>query len=308
MLRCSRKLLMPETTFERKPGSEGLGRVAFMDGRGELPMLEVITKWSTAGIYLHGAHVAHFTKKNEPPLLFLSQCSRFDKDHPIRGGIPVIFPWFGHREGMGQHGFARVKTWEVKEVAPAADGSVSVKFCLPESPEGSAYPPFTVDYIVSVSEALRLELVVTNTSKEDVLTFENCLHTYFEVGDIGAVTISGLKGINYLDKVANFCEKTESNDTIQISSEVDRVYLNTSTPVEIEDAKLKRKIRIDKNGSQSTVVWNPWSTKAQQMPDFANDEYQRMVCVESGNVGPQAVKLAPGATAKLKVKLSTDAI
>ena len=62
---------------------------------------------------------------------------------------------------------------------------------------------------------------------------------------------------------------------------------------------------MEKSGSQSTVVWNPWMAKAQQMPDFANDEYQRMVCVESGNVGPQAVKLAPGATAKLKVKLST---
>jgi glucose-6-phosphate 1-epimerase len=299
---------MAETTFERKPGSEGLGRVAFMDGRGELPMLEVITKWSTAGIYLHGAHVAHFQKKNEAPLLFLSQCSRFDKDHPIRGGIPVIFPWFGHREGMGQHGFARVKTWEVKEVVPASDGSVSVKFCLPESPEGSAYPPFTVDYIVSVSEALRLELLVTNTSKEDPLTFESCLHTYFEVGDISSVSITGLKGTNYLDKVANFAEITETNEKIQISSEVDRVYLNTPAAVEIEDAKLRRKIRIEKSGSLSTVVWNPGMTKAQQMPDFANDEYQRMLCVESGNLGPQAVKLAPGATARLRVKLATTQI
>jgi len=296
---------MPETTFERKPGSEGLGRVAFMDGRGELPMLEVITKWSTAGIYLHGAHVAHFHKKNEAPLLFLSQCSRFDKDHPIRGGIPVIFPWFGHREGMGQHGFARVKTWEIKEVVPAADGSVSVKFCLPESPEGSAYPPFNVDYIVNVSDALRLELVVTNSSKEDQLTFENCLHTYFEVGDISSVRISGLKGTKYQDKVENFAEKTENEDKIQISSEVDRVYMNTATAVEIEDPKFARKIRVEKNGSLSTVVWDPWGAKAQQMPDFGNDEYQRMVCVESGNVGPQSAKLAPGATARLKVKLST---
>jgi D-hexose-6-phosphate mutarotase len=299
---------MAETTFERKPGSEGLGRVAFMDGRGELPMLEIITKWSTAGIYLHGAHVAHFQKKGEPPLLFLSQCSRFDKDHPIRGGIPVIFPWFGHREGMGQHGFARVKTWEVKEVAPAADGSVSVRFCLPESPEGSAYPPFTVDYLVTVSNSLRLELIVTNTSKEDALTFENCLHTYFEVGEISGITITGLKGVKYLDKVQNFAEHSEKNEMIQISSEVDRVYLNTDSPTEIDDPKLKRKIRIEKSGSNSTVVWNPWATKAQQMPDFGNDEYQRMVCVESGNVGPQAIKLAPGKTSKLKVKLSTQAI
>jgi D-hexose-6-phosphate mutarotase len=291
-----------------RPESKGPGRVAFMDGRGELPMLEVITAWSTAGIYLHGAHVAHFHKRDEPPLLFLSQCSRFDQNQPIRGGIPVIFPWFGHREGMGQHGFARVKTWEVKEVAPAADGSVSVKFCLPESPEGSSYPPFSVDYVVTVSDSLHLELIVTNLSKEDPLVFENCLHTYFEVGDISAVTVSGLKGVKYLDKVANFAESTETNDAIRISSEVDRVYLNTSAAVEIHDGKLRRKVLVEKSGSLSTVVWNPWINKAQQMPDFANDEYQRMICVESGNVGPQSVKLAPGATSNLKVKLSSRSL
>src|SRR5947208_3031870 len=156
---------MGETTFERKPGSEGLGRVAFMDGRGELPMLEVITRWSTAGIYLHGAHVAHFAKKGEPPLLFLSQCSRFDTEHPIRGGIPVIFPWFGHREGMGQHGFARVKTWEVKEFTPAPDGSVSVRLRLPDCPEASSFPSFSADYIVTVNESLTLQLAVTNQSQ-----------------------------------------------------------------------------------------------------------------------------------------------
>src|SRR5438067_7423335 len=101
------------------------GRVAFMDGRGELPMLEVGTPWSTAEIYLQGAHVTHFKKKDEPPLLFLSQCSRFAHNEPIRGGIPVIFPWFGLREGLPQHGFARLKAWDLKEFAPAADGSVS---------------------------------------------------------------------------------------------------------------------------------------------------------------------------------------
>jgi D-hexose-6-phosphate mutarotase len=297
---------MVENKTERKPAGETPGRVAFMDGRGELPMLEVITAWSTVGIYLHGAHVAHFQKRDEPPLLFLSQCSRFDQDHPIRGGIPVIFPWFGHREGMGQHGFARVKTWEVKEVVPAADGSVSVKFCLPESPEASSYPPFTVDYVVTVSDSLHLELIVHNLSKDEALTFEDCLHTYFEVGDISAVTISGLKGVKYLDKVANFAERAETKDAIAISSEVDRVYINTLAPVEIRDSKLGRKILVEKSGSNSTVVWNPGITKAQQMPDFGNDEYQRMVCVESGNVGPQAVKLAPGGTSNLKVKLSTQ--
>src|SRR5256885_743609 len=140
-----------------RPGNNAAGRVTFLDGRGELPMLEIITPWSTAGIYLQGAHVTHFSKKDESPLLFLSQCSRFAENEPIRGGIPVIFPWFGPREGLPQHGFARLKTWELKEFVPAPDGSVSVRFRLPDCPEASAFPPFSADYVVMVNEALSLQ-------------------------------------------------------------------------------------------------------------------------------------------------------
>ena len=282
------------------------GRVSFLDGRGELPMLEVTTQWSTAEIYQHGAHVTHFRRKDQPPLLFLSQCSRFAENQPIRGGIPVIFPWFGPREGMAQHGFARVKAWDLKEFAPAPDGSVSVRFRLPDCPEASAFPQFTADYIVTVDQALTLQLVVTNSSRDEPFTFENCLHTYFGVGDIRAVSISGLKGSSYLDKVANFSRKTEMEEAIRISSEVDRIYLDTTGPVEIQDTRLGRRVRVEKSGSASTVVWNPWVVKAQQMPDFGNEEYERMVCVESGNVASNSIKLPPGESSTLLVKLSSE--
>ncbi len=296
---------MSRSKPKEKSKSEIPGRVTFMDGRGELPMLEISTQWSTAEIYLHGAHVTHFKKKDEPPLLFLSQCSRFAENEPIRGGIPIIFPWFGPREGMGQHGFARVKTWELKEFVPAPDGSVSVRFCLPDCPEASAFPAFSAEYTVTVNESLTLELVITNKSKEDVFTFENCLHTYFEVADINAVSISGLKGVSYLDKVASFAQKLETEDAIRIASEVDRIYLNTTGTVEILDERLRRKICVEKQGSVSTVVWNPWTAKAQQMPDFGNEEHERMVCVESGNVAANNSKLRPGQNSKLVVNLSS---
>jgi len=290
-----------------KSGAQNVipGRVTFLDGQNELPMLEVSTAWSTAEIYLLGAHVTRFKKNDEPPLLFMSQCSRFEAGHPIRGGIPVILPWFGMREGLGMHGFARVKTWDLKEFIPAPDGSVSVRLRLPESPEASAFPPFSADYVVTVNEALTLQLAVTNNSRDEELALEDCLHTYFEVGDINQVAITGLKGVEYLDKVANFAKKTETADAIRIASEVDRVYLSTTAPVEILDPALKRKVLIEKQGSVSTVVWNPWITKAHQMPDFGNEEYTRMVCVESGNVSANGLKLPPGATSTLTVKLSS---
>src|SRR5262249_4385325 len=222
---------MKSTETRNLPEKNGSGRVVFLDGQGELPMLEISTPWSTAAIYLHGAHVTGFRKTDEPPLLFMSQCSRFNEGQPIRGGIPVIFPWFGMREGLGQHGFARVKTWDLKEFAPAPDGSVSVRFRLPDCPEASGFPPFVAEYLVTVSDTLSLQLSVTNQSPDEVLNFENCLHSYLEVGDVTAVSVQGLKGLNYLDKVENFAKKTESNDTIRISSEVDRVYLGTPWPV-----------------------------------------------------------------------------
>jgi D-hexose-6-phosphate mutarotase len=281
------------------------GKVTFIDGRGDLPMLEITTAWSTAEVYLHGAHVTHFKKRDGSPLLFLSQCSRFAENQPIRGGIPVIFPWFGPREAMGQHGFARVKPWELKEFAPSPDGSVSLRLRLPDSPEASSFPPCTVEYIVTVNESLTLQLAVTNNSPDDIFSFENCLHTYFEVGDIKAVSVKGLKGVSYLDKVEGFAQKTESEDAIRFNSEVDRVYLNTTGAVDIVDQKLKRTIRVEKQGSVSTVVWNPWVAKAQQMPDFGNEEFEHMVCVESGNVAANIIKLPPGETSKLTVKLSS---
>jgi glucose-6-phosphate 1-epimerase len=288
--------------------TEILGRVAFLDGRGDLPMLEVTTPWSSAEIYLHGAHVTHFKKKDEPPLLFLSQCSRFAPEQPIRGGIPVIFPWFGAREGLGQHGFARVKAWDLKEFAPAADGSVSVRLRFPECPEAAGYPPFAVDYVVTISQTLTLQLIVTNNSKEKEFLFENCLHTYLAISDVTAVSVTGLGGATYLDKVASFLEKTEGNEPMRIASEVDRVYLNTTAPVEVLDPRLGRLIRVEKSGSASTVVWNPWITKAQQLPDFGNDEYELMLCVESGNVADNSISLPPGATSTLTVKLSSQTV
>ena len=292
-----------ESKVKEKP--EVIGRVTFLDGQGELPMLEISTAWSTVEIYLHGAHVTQFKKRDEPPLLFLSQCSRFVEGQPIRGGIPVIFPWFGAREGLAQHGFARVKAWDLKEFVPAPDGSVSVRLRLPAGPEAAGFPAFTADYIVTVNQSLTLQLVITNQSRDAEFSFENCLHTYFEVADVTAISLGGLKGLSYLDKVAGFVEKTETSDALRISSEVDRIYQNTTGTVEILDPRLGRKIRVEKQGSASTVVWNPWIAKARRMSDFGDEEYERMVCVESGNVASNGISLPPGGSSNMTVKLSS---
>jgi glucose-6-phosphate 1-epimerase len=281
------------------------GRISIIEGNGEMPKVEVSSDAGCAEIYLHGAHVTDFQLNGQPALLFMSQCSRFARNQPIRGGIPIILPWFGPREGEPAHGFARQVDWELHETSALPEGGATLRFCLPDTSAGAMWPPFTANYVVTVTDKLTLELIVTNCSRDRQFTFENCLHTYFHVGDIAQVSVVGLKGAGYLDKVENYAPKTEATDAIVISSEVDRTYLDTTGAVEIRDRSLKRKVLVEKLGSNSTVVWNPWIAKSQQMPDFGDDEYTQMVCVESGNVGRNKITLPPGRSSVLRVTLSS---
>ena len=284
------------------------GRVTFMEGNGGLPKLEVTADRSSAEIYLHGAHVTDFQKKGEAPLLFTSQFSRFNAGQPIRGGVPLIFPWFGPREGEPTHGFARLASWELHEAVTLPDKGVTLRFHLPDIAESAVWPPFSANYVVTVTDSLSMELLITNISADETFHFEACLHSYFFVGDINEIAIVGLKGAKYLDKADHFAEKQETGDAIRIASEVDRIFHDSTAPVELHDRKLRRKIRVEKNGAASTVIWNPWIAKAQQMPDFGNEEYKQMVCIESGNVGKNRVALEPGRTAVMKVTLSSSSL
>lgn len=279
------------------------GAIAFEPGNGGLGRIQVRTEAGAAEIYRQGAQVTRFQKAGEPPLLFMSRLSLFAAGKPIRGGVPICLPWFGARPGDVMHGFARITEWEVVETAATPGGGATVRFRLPATPAQAAWPSFRAEFVVTVTDRLGLELMVVNQS-DRVLEFESCLHSYFAVGDIRDVTVTGLKSAQYLDRTDNGARKVESADAIRISAETNRLYFDTTAAVEIHDARLRRRIRIEKSGSASTVVWNPWTT--QKMADLGEEEYQRMICVESGNVGPNTLALAAGKAARLKVTLSSE--
>jgi D-hexose-6-phosphate mutarotase len=150
-----------------------------------------------------------------------------------------------------------------------------------------------------------LELVVTNTGHAP-LHFEEALHAYYLIGDIGLVRIRGLNGIHYLDKTDSGKAKVQRGE-LAIVSETDRVYLNTAGAVDIEDDSLHRRTRILKEQSLTTVVWNPWAQKAQALSDL-KDGWMRMVCVETSNVSPFDVNLAPGQRHTMKALVSIAAL
>ena len=280
-------------------------RVFFGPGQGGLTRLDIHTRWSQAELYLHGAHVTHFQKHGEPPLLFLSEASRFEAGHPIRGGIPLVFPWFGPRPGLPAHGFARFNAWLLERISFTDAGECQVALRLPRLPEWMAGRPYAAEYVVTVGRELGLELKILNESPHNEFEFEACLHTYFAISDIGQVKLTGLHGATYRDALQENAVKSEKAESITIGAEVDRLYQDTSTTVTIHDPGFKRRITVEKSGSQSTVVWNPWIAKAKRMPDFGDEEYQKMVCVESGIITPNEGRLAPNSSHTLAVKLGS---
>ena len=279
------------------------GVIRFDQGQGGLWRAKVQTERSSAEIYLHGAQVTHFQLAKEHPLLFLSRLSQFASGKAIRGGIPICFPWFGPRDGDVMHGFARITEWQLIETASAGSGAATLRLRLPRVEAAAAWPAFQAELLITVSDRLALELMVSNLAPDQPLAFESCLHTYFAVGEISEVSIAGLQGRFYLDKTDLGARKREAADRIRISSETNRVYLDTPDVVELRDGRWGRVVRVEKTGSASTVVWNPWTT--QRMADFAPEEHQGMVCVEAGNVGLNKVVLKPGEQAMLRMILSS---
>ena len=143
-----------------------------------------------------------------------------------------------------------------------------------------------------VGAKLTVSLTTSNQGDAPVEIGE-ALHTYLRIGDIGDIAITGLEGCAYLDKVDGAQRKTQAG-AITCTGEVDRVYVNTAAACVIEDARLQRRVRIEKTGSASTVVWTPWAEKADKMGDFGPDGWRRMVCVESANAAENVVTVAPG--------------
>lgn len=275
------------------------GQVRIQPGAGDLPCIKITHALANATIYLHGAHVTQYQPAAQPDLLFLSEKSHFSPDQPIRGGIPICFPWFGPRQGHPEspaHGFARILPWQLESTSADAK-SVQVVLTLEsnEKTRASWDHDFTARYTITIGRTLNLALQVTNNGTTP-FSFEEALHTYFRVHDIHQARIDGLSGTCYLDKTDALKQKLQPAGAIEITSETDRVYLNTVSRCVIHDRGGRRRITIDKEGSQNTVVWNPWINKSRAMADFGDDEWPGMLCVETANVGCGQVTLQPGAS------------
>ncbi|HEU0219473.1 MAG TPA: D-hexose-6-phosphate mutarotase [Gallionella sp.] len=264
-----------------------------------LIVAEIRNPQATATLCLQGAHLMTWQPSSQSvPGIWLSRDARLAAGKSIRGGVPVCWPWFGahtSEPGFPAHGYARTAPWQVVESGVEPNGATRLTLRLIECEKTRAQWPYScrLELTVIVGEALRMELSTENTGESDFVISE-ALHAYFQIGDISAVRVTGLTGCDYWDKVGTSTLKKQDG-AIQFTGETDRVYINTAAECVIEDDKLKRRILVAKSGSLSTVVWTPWTAKADRMGDLGQpDGWREMLCVESANAIDNAVHVAAG--------------
>lgn len=264
------------------------------------------------GVYDYGAHMWAYQPDGQQPVLWMSEFSDFVDGKPIRGGIPVIFPWFATGPAGDKapaHGPARVTAWRRADIKDTLDrdGRLIVEYILDHGilgadagVEGSYYATLRAKF---TPEYVQITTHLTNTGDED-LTFECAFHTYLTVGDIRQLSIDGLDGCDYLDRAAG-APKLEcvQEGPVTFSGETDRIYMSSGEVV-LNDPVMNRKLIVSKTGSMNTVVWNPWIAKSAAMPDFGDDEWTGMVCIEAANVLDNAVTLRPGETHEMRQRVT----
>ncbi len=281
------------------------GVLAFHRLPSGLIYADVATADATATIFMQGAHLTAWQPAGEQAVLFLSRKSDLVPGKPIRGGVPIAFPWFAARhDGRSgpAHGFARTQEWTLA-FAALATGDLHLTFKLAPTAMSRdlGYDDFRVAYQLVIGRTLTMRFTVANDGAQP-LVFEEALHTYFSVGDVQKARVTGLEPTPYKDKTDDMREKPAEHGPVSFARETDRAYFNTAADCIIDDGAGGRRIVVAKKNSDTTVVWNPWK----ELPDMGPDEWRHMLCVETVNGGVNAITLAPGKTHTMQAHISVE--
>jgi glucose-6-phosphate 1-epimerase len=261
--------------------------------------------YTEAEIYLHGANLTHFQPKGEAPVIFNAKESQMSASKTVHAGIPICWPWFGAHptdSSKPQHGFARDMLWQLKSATMLDTNAAEVVLSLKENDFSLALWPyaFELEITFTIGNTLSVALKTSNTSSMP-FTFTQALHTYFAVGDIEKVEVSGLEKTPYIDYTDAKKEKSEAS-SLQIGRMINRVYLPTEAACTLNDLLLKRTIVVEKEGSRSTTVWNPWAENG--IHDLPGDAFRNFICIETTNALDDARTLQPGESHLIVQKVS----
>lgn len=281
--------LPPSVTLIDKPAAY------LTESVDDYPILVIDHPAVSGRIALNGAHVMEWTPEGHDPILYMSQQAVFEVGKPIRGGIPICWPWFGPHPSESSkpaHGFVRQMLWEV-DAARENEKEVEIVLKLQDSAETKALWPhaFRLRLHVHMGAALQVTLIATNTG-DQAWDMTGALHTYLNVEDVRQISVHGLHGTQYVEERLT-ADKRPQHGPVVIDQEVDRRYISDATVI-VHDPVWGRELVIEKAGSLTTVVWNPWIEKSKRLSDLPDEAYPEFLCIEAANAGEDLVTVKPG--------------
>lgn len=268
-----------------------------------LSFINVDNAHATAKVSLFGAHVMSYCPKSDgKERLWVSPHAYLNGEKPIRGGIPLCWPWFGHNHGqekgtLPSHGFLRTQTWSIANSKDTSEGTELT--LLPAFTKAKGFDhKCEVKLIIMIGESLSVSLITTNTDDHE-FSIDCALHTYFNVEHISKTTIDGITG-DYEDKTRESAVLTTPTP-YSVSEETDRIHFCKAPNITIVEDGV-RTTEVTSSGNDTIVVWNPWRGAA-SLSDMDAFGYKHMLCVET--TVTQGYGLQPNETHVLTQVIST---
>jgi glucose-6-phosphate 1-epimerase len=257
----------------------------------QISTLEIIHNTCTAKISLYGGQVLAWQPVSQKPVFWLSDDAIFEQGTPIRGGIPLCWPWFGpyqapSGETAGNHGFARQRNWQLNEVIIGKD-SVIVTLLLSGENEHPLWPfQYQLKQTLIFSEQFEQKLYISNLSSK-AFEYSAALHSYFAVSAPINTHVSPLDKFAFDDKVTG--KEQQLSSLANCLGEIDRVYYSDNV-CSIEDKQWQRTIKVSSTNCQQWVLWNPGTELAGNMKDLHQGAENEFVCLEAANTQIHIVK------------------
>ncbi|MBT8150723.1 MAG: D-hexose-6-phosphate mutarotase [Gammaproteobacteria bacterium] len=291
----------------------------------QLLALRVDNESASATIFLQGAQVASYQPKGQKPVIWLSDSCDYESGSPLRGGIPICWPWFGDLSKNPQaiidqlgdlggssdsseapaHGLVRSRLWSIDSAERVDADTTSISFCLDvgAGDPGIWQYPCRLTLVVTVGVKLDVSLGIENVGASGFMA--SCaLHSYFYISNIASATVSGLHGVDYVDSLQDWRRFTQDGCLV-IKEEVDRIYQSIPGQVVINDAGLSRNIYLTQRDAPSLVVWNPWLEKAKRLSCFGAKDYLGMLCLETAQVLEHARYVGAGDSYSIGVEIES---
>lgn len=283
----------------------------------ELLAVQVNNAQASATVFLQGAQLTHYQRHGEAPVIWCSEHCDYRQGQSLRGGIPVCWPWFGDIDrnpaavqqqlagidsSVPAHGLVRNRDWQLTAIDVIDNDHTEILFELTLAADEIPLWPYAchLQLRLTIGAQLSVQFTVSNHSPA-TLHYCSALHSYFAVSAINQVTVQGIDNMPYIDCLDNW-QQHQQTGPLRIDQEIDRLYSTGGQPITLHDAG-QRELTISTEGSNSSVIWNPWIDKSTRLGQFAQSDYQHMLCIETANALEDCVQLAPGQTHSLQLTI-----